>query len=148
MPLSKAFALLAAHYFLFLDTSFLAYQVSQIKQTRTTHFAALEHLYIHYGRGGKRKDALHAHAIGHLANRERARGALAFDLDHITAKGLNALLVAFDNLVIDYYVIAGEELWEVALRLHLLVYELDGVHCFSNFLVTLFAKWRKGSTLG
>lgn len=104
--------LLADKFFLF-DTGFFADEIAEIEQAGTAHFTALEHLNVDDIGGRERKNTLYTDAVRHFAYREGARAVVAADLDHITAESLYALLVAFDDFIIDDYVVARKKFRKV-----------------------------------
>lgn len=120
--------LLLGHKFFLLDAGFFANEVTQVEQPRTTHFTALEHLDINDIGSRQRKNTLYAHTVRHLAHRESTRAFVSADLYNITAESLYALFIAFDDFVVDYYVVARKKFREVPLGRHLFMYKLDRIH--------------------
>lgn len=120
--------LLLGNKFFLLDTGFLAYEIAEVEQTGTTHFTALEHLNVNNIGRRERENTLYTYAIRHFANGEGTRAVVAADLDDVAAECLYALLVAFDDFIIDGYVVARKKFREVPFRRHLFVYKLDRVH--------------------
>src|ERR1035437_1994169 len=96
-------------HFPFLDARGLAGHVAEIEQLRPTHAAAAhdgdlgEHRRVH------REDALDAHTVRDLADRERLGDAGAATRDAHALEGLQALLLTFLDAYVDAQRVAGAE---------------------------------------
>src|ERR1019366_5602191 len=96
-------------HFPFLDARGLAGHVAKIEQLRPTHAAAAhdgdlgEHRRVH------REDALDAHTVRDLADRERLGDAGAATRDAHALEGLQTLLLTFLDAHVDAQRVAGAE---------------------------------------
>src|SRR5262245_14005908 len=85
------------------DAGRLAAEAAQVIELGTTHLAATHHLDRVDHRGEQREYALHALAVGNLANGEALIDATAGAADADAFIGLHAGAVAFDDLHIHHH---------------------------------------------
>src|SRR5262245_4992521 len=83
---------------LLLEARRLAHQVAEVVELRPPHRRPLHHLDLVDPRRVHRERALHAHPVGDAAHRERGPGAAPATADHHALEGLQALLLALDDL--------------------------------------------------
>src|SRR5690606_21817336 len=96
-----------------LDAGGLALQLAHVEQAGATDLAEAAHLDA--GEAGRleRENALDGDAVRNLADGEGGRDTRAATLDDDAGEGLDALLVAFDDLEVDADGVAGAELGQV-----------------------------------
>src|SRR5690606_6884190 len=93
----------------FLDARLLALQAAQVVQLAGADLAAALDLDRVDGRAVALEHALHAEAVGNLADRERGVQAGVLPADDHALVGLDALAVAFLDLDVDDDGVAGAE---------------------------------------
>jgi len=96
-------------HFQFFDARFFAHQTTQVEQTSTTYATAFDHLNGGYIGVGVRENALYAYTVRQFANGKGFGGAVAADLDHVTAEILLTGFVALNNFVGHDYRVARFE---------------------------------------
>src|SRR5207248_454637 len=85
-------------FFRALEARGLALQLAQVEEAGALRLAAGDHLDLVDARRIEREDALHAHAVAHLAHGERGVHVPALAADDDSLEDLDSLLVAFADL--------------------------------------------------
>src|SRR5678816_4170521 len=83
---------------LLLEARRLAHQIAEVVELRPPHRRPLHHLDLVDPRRVHRERALHPDPVGDAPHRERGAGAAAALADHDALEGLQALLLALDDL--------------------------------------------------
>src|SRR5436309_3621034 len=97
----------------FFDAGGLAAECTHVIKLRPTDTPGTDDLNLVDDLRMKREDAFHAVSKGHLADRERFASATMFLRDTDSFKHLDALLVAFPDLHVHLYGIAGSEFRDI-----------------------------------
>lgn len=93
--------------FLFLNAGRFAAAFALIVKLGTTYAAGfVYHHGLNVGRE-KREQPLHAYAVRNFSNGERSGSALALGLNHVAAERLDALLVSFNDFIVNGDVVTG-----------------------------------------
>lgn len=113
--------------FLFLDPCALTAALTLVEQFGTTNTTSLvQDDRVDVGRE-EGEQTLYAYAVRDLTHRKGSGSTLALQLDHIAFKGLDTLLVTFNNLIVHSDIITSFELGEFFFASKLLVDKCNSV---------------------
>src|SRR5207237_6970133 len=118
----------------------LPLQLAQVEEAGALHLPAARHLDpIDAGRI-QREDALHTHAVAHLAHGEGGAHVRALPADHHALEDLDAFLVALADLRVHPHGVANPEAGDLSPRFRFDVPLLHQLDCLRTHLNTRFTR--------
>ena len=106
----------------------LARKIAQAVKARAADAASSQHLHLVDSRRMHRKDSLDADSVGNFPDRESGAVCAPINLDHDALEGLDALLLAFDDLDVNANPIADAEFGQVLAEPPLFELLDNGIH--------------------